>query len=287
MPGADHLVAQIEKENGRKVLVDLGPAENLYGAELNRGAWIAATGPVMHVGDKDLVLARRLEAGNETINIRRERGELGGEITRLRTESVQGVPHVLATIEDEDGEEALVDLGVPEHLSGIRLRQGEWISAAGPIVRFQDGPLLLAQRVRADGRTHQIPRLFDPESREQLRRSEQPRTDERQIDPTRRSRSQAVQGEERRVSGRVVATRKTSLDGSRHLQAKLETADGEVVVVDLGPAERLPVELQQGDRVSVRGVQRRHQGEALLMARQLRAGDETVQIQNGRETSWH
>lgn len=67
----ENLVVQVDTKRGKRI-VDLGDAEKLEDLDLDKGDKITAWGRSVDIGDKRVLMAHRLKAGDETIDIQRE-----------------------------------------------------------------------------------------------------------------------------------------------------------------------------------------------------------------------
>jgi hypothetical protein len=68
----DHLVARVVETSGGAVVVDLGPREALWRADLRTGDWVTIYGQQMQVGDRPVILAREINKGGTPLLIERD-----------------------------------------------------------------------------------------------------------------------------------------------------------------------------------------------------------------------
>lgn len=70
----EHLVVLLKRDRTDKVwAVDLGPVKNLKNAKISTGDQVAVQGEVVNVGDRQVLMARKLEKDGREVNIQRQR----------------------------------------------------------------------------------------------------------------------------------------------------------------------------------------------------------------------
>jgi hypothetical protein len=87
------------------------------------------------------------------------------------------------------------------------------------------------------------------------------------------------------VTGEIDDLKQVRLSGmrQRHIIARIETEDGQLQAVDLGPRDQInPLRLQTGDWISVRGMQGSINRNKMLMAMQVRTDDQEIRIMRPR-----
>lgn len=169
--GEEHLAALLTTTQGRRVVVDLGPAKQFRDVELRTGDWIAARGPVVRVNDRRVIFARDINVDGEIIRVdrampaqhaRRAPKAVSGKIAIIKELKVKGGDqlHQVVRILTKDGKQVVADLGKKAALTGINLEYGQEISVEGPMARLSGKPLILAQTVTTQGKTARIERGF-------------------------------------------------------------------------------------------------------------------------------
>lgn len=105
------------------------------------------------------------------------------------------------------------------------------------------------------------------------------RQDARRMEQSAQRQDQRREGM-RQLSGTIVQTKEVQRkQGGANVVAQVETRAGDLVVVDLGDAERWRRrELQQGDRVDVQGYPARLGNRLVLMADRVRLNGETYEV---------
>ena len=179
--GPERLVAQVSGEQGKKIVVDLGPANRLgksdqqassqqaqnqqpagnqqnQQAAIKQGETIKARGPMLKVGDKQVLVADVVTIGSQKEQqINRSGQQLSGQITKMKTAKVRGQDHQLAIIKLQSGQQALVDLGQADKLQAD-LAANDQIQVSGVPVKVQDRLVFLANSVSKDGNKINIER---------------------------------------------------------------------------------------------------------------------------------
>lgn len=83
------------------------------------------------------------------------------------------------------------------------------------------------------------------------------------------------------LTGEIEDLKQVRLSGmqQRHIIARIETEDGQLQAVDLGPRNQVnPLRLQTGDWISVRGMQGSINRNKMLMAMQIRTDDQEIRV---------
>jgi hypothetical protein len=180
----DRLVAQISTDQGNKVVVDLGPAHQFgkkdeqsgsqqqnqqaqqsvtqvgqQSTSLQQGDRLEARGPMLKVGDKQVLVAHRIQVGNQQEQkINRSGRQIQGRISQLKTAKVRGQDHQLAILKLQSDQQGLVDLGPADKLQ-VDLAQNDQIQVTGVPVKVQDRLVFLANSVTKDGNQVRIERM--------------------------------------------------------------------------------------------------------------------------------
>ncbi len=142
-----------------------------------------------------------------------------GQVVATKNVKNRGGDHLVAHL-TKDGQKLVVDLGAADRLD-LKLKEGDQLTARGPVTKVGDKQVLLAREVEHDGKSIQIDRS------------------------------------PRHLSGTIVSTMKASpkKNGStQHTMVKLKTNDGKQALVDLGPTEGMSADLKDGQKLDVSGV---------------------------------
>lgn len=129
-----------------------------------------------------------------------------GQVQSTREVTVRGNDRKLATIKSRNGDRLMVDLG-PAGEFDEHLRNGDTITVRGPMVKTSDNkPVILARTLERDGEKIELGRRGTMHS-----------------DATQKT-----------IRGEIESTRKVTVRGKQRHMAKIETDEGNTVIVDLG-----------------------------------------------------
>ena len=183
----EHLVVLLRTDRRRLAIVDLGPVRQISDARISSGDRLSANGRVARVGDRYTLMADQIRKDGRTIEIDRRRrtsgrqvqaafrGEEGrtrreatgqGRVVRTKKVGLRGRPleHLVALVRTDQGDIRVVDLGPVRNLQEVKLATGDAIVVSGEVVRVGDRQVLMASRLRKDGRETRIDRQ-QPRSR--------------------------------------------------------------------------------------------------------------------------
>jgi hypothetical protein len=193
-----------------------------------------------------------------------------------RVRNVDG-SHTLVRLRLEDGRTRVIDLGQNADLAKLSLHQGDRVRIRGQHESYSGRDVFKADALFVDGERRSIPRGQSTQRNDGSGRNQQ---GQRQ-DSARQPRGNVTfQGQ---VAGfSVVTPRGAPAD---HLLVRMRLRDGSWRVVDFGPSAKLgDIGLKKGERVTVRGRSKEMDGQMVLIAQQLHAGGERVDLdrQGGR-----
>lgn len=164
--------------------------------------------------------------------------QVAGVIQSVKTVQVRGTKHVIAHVRADDGKSVAVDLGANAKAAS----QNKKLQARGPRLKTGDKSLIVAMSAEVDGQDLKIQR------------------------------------DGRRYRGKVQSTHQITVRGQKHLMARITTASGKKMMVDLGRADKLSSPPSEGQQVAVDGVPVKIKDRVVLMARSLTRLDKTEQI---------
>lgn len=166
----EHLIAQIETQDNRRVQVDLGPRDQIRDriGRLQEGDRITVTARQSDFHDEALLVANRLEIDGQVINLQPQgrrfaQGDTGqysqdmqplnGEIVSMRLARYAGFDHdnVLACVQTDDGNVELVDLGPAHNLQQFDLALGNYVSLNARHGIINNQFALIAEEVETPG----------------------------------------------------------------------------------------------------------------------------------------
>ncbi len=269
--GKKHSFVILASANNKKKLVDLGPADDLN-VDPKEGDQISITAVPIKVDDRVVLMAQEVrcngkkceidrtgkansQRGNQQRDSRKERQDnqdrqtskqlsapsLTGKVEKTRELTVRGNERRVATIKTQRGDRILVDLG-PAGEFDENLRNGDQITVRGPMVKSSKNKLVvLARSLERDGEKIALGRRGTMHS-----------------DATQKT-----------IRGEVTSTRKTTVRGKQRQLAKVETDQGQTVVVDLGPPTALGIDLAEGDQLVAHGALVKAGNQTVLIAYEL------------------
>lgn len=145
--GDEHLLVGLT-HNDDTLAIDLGPAADLKGRNIEVGTSITAVGAMEVIGEKDLLIADSVRiAGGETIEINRNASERWtGEIVDVKVTQIGSTEYYMAIV-DVDGERQLIDLG-PTATYKTEIEPATQITFWGVPVRANEHRVIMANEVR-------------------------------------------------------------------------------------------------------------------------------------------
>lgn len=164
--------------------------------------------------------------------------QVAGEVQRVKTVGVRGTKRLIAELRTNDGKTVAVDLG--SHTKTVA--KDKRIEARGPRLKVGDKSLVVAMTAKVDGQDLKIQR------------------------------------DGRRYQGKVQDTREVTIRGQKYVLAKVNTASGKKMLVDLGRADNLAGAPNKGQQVAVDGVPVKVKDRVVLMARSLTIDGHTQQV---------
>lgn len=177
------------------------------------------------------------------------RYRLEGEVAVTKSASVNGAEHLLVGLRQEDQKDVqAVDLGPVEDMRDQGIEVGKLLVAEGTVEDVGDQQVLIADRVRVDN------------------------------DQT----IEIDQNAEKRIEGRVVDVQKVQVGSVETLMAIMD-ANGERLLVDLGPAASFPAMPDSNMPITLTGVPIQSQGHQVLLASRVWLSDKPYRIQRLRD----
>jgi hypothetical protein len=181
-----HLIVGIERDQGNRVIADLGPVTELDQLDLALGDRINVKGPLSQVGNKKVLIAQHIRSQGDQADIYRQRRTYEGQVTNTHETTIRGKTHLIAMLEtNRGGRERAVDLGAADKLP-TRIHKGVKLTVEGAPVQVRDMTLVMAQSINQDGEEIKIDRRSQQSS--QNRDSRQRTTQNDRRSSTNRSR---------------------------------------------------------------------------------------------------
>lgn len=178
--------------------------------------------------------------------------QVRGEIQSLERKQMMdsNQKNVVAKLKDEQQRIATVCLGPGSKVKQLQLSEGDTIQAHGQRARIDGRPVLMAQKVKANGQTIQ----------NQMNRQQQ---------------------RLKRLKGEVVSTRKANFDGrdGQYLVARVNTDEQGTQQINLGPAKKLSeLNISEGTEVRVLAREGRINNRPAMIAEVVRANNHSVDV---------
>lgn len=236
---------------------------------------------------------------NQTISVSGEVSTM--RAINVRTSTGETRQHSLIQVQQSNGQLKAVDLGPVSNVNTLALRRGDFVQILGNQRTVNGRPVIVAQQVRHEGQTLLVS-PFQPSSSRYVRSplsrsSSQFQQSSQMRQPTRQSsqmRQTTRQSSQMRQTGRQSKAYDLNgqIDGFRHINlrnamgqrdqhslVKITLQNGRSAVVDLGPKRNLErIDLEKGKRIQVRGQRGTVDGRNVLLANQVRVGNETIRI---------
>ncbi len=157
------LFAQIETDQGKKVLAFLGPVEELNQVHFNRGEHISLKGFTIRLDGRPLILAQHLRAGGQTFDVAgqsheqllQRSAEVKGKIIRTKEIDLPGMKRevLVAVVRADDGQKYIVGLGTTQDMGNLELNKGDQVWVKGPDFQLRNQRILLARQLKCNGQT--------------------------------------------------------------------------------------------------------------------------------------
>ena len=174
--------------------------------------------------------------------------QITGTIEKMKDVQVRNNTHSVVTL-NAKGKSAFVDLGPANELKELNLNKGDKIAVAGPKAPVGKTSILIAQQVQSGNR---------------------------EID---------VHRQNRQIDGKVASTHESKIRGKQHLIAMVETGKSRKVAVDLGVADKLDTQIQQGAELSFNGVPVKVKDRKLIVADEVIQDGERIKIDRRQQKS--
>lgn len=158
----DRLVAQVTSDQGKAVVVDLGPkgqgGEQSATPMVKQGQQISAKGPMIKVGDKQVLLAQTVKvADGQEQQVSRSGRQISGKVAKVKTARIRGQEHQMAIVDLAAGKQILVDLGRADKLQ-VEIKEGDQLDISGVPVKVNDKAVIIANSVTKGGEKVKIER---------------------------------------------------------------------------------------------------------------------------------
>lgn len=154
--GTMHTVVRVKGEKESMMLVDLGSSSALTTAKAEVGQDITASGPIMQIGDKEVMLAESAQISSKEVVIARNAPKITGVVLDTTSADVQKGSHSMVVVKSDNGNQ-LIDLGNAEQLK-VKIAPQTQIVVWGVPVQMRDHSVILADKIELNGQTYKIKR---------------------------------------------------------------------------------------------------------------------------------
>lgn len=221
MKGTDikHKVVLLENAQGKRVAVDLGPAQALKDLNIKTGKNISATGKIGRVNDRPVLFAQQVNVEGKMAQISRKqfrhakkqpmdgaysKSQAKGKIAQEKDVSIKGTneKNKVVLLMTEPNRYLVIDLGPTQKLGELDLKKGKDITVYGTPVRVGQKLVFMGTQVAANGKSMQIQR---PGFQQQLngaggqQMKQQPQMQQNQMDQQRQMQQQQMDQQQRRT----------------------------------------------------------------------------------------
>lgn len=154
--GSMHTIVHVKGDKEPMTVVDLGPSTALTAVKAEVGQEIVAFGPLMQIGDKEVLVAESVQISKQEVVIARSAPKMTGVVLDSTSADVQKGSHSMVVVKTENGNQ-LIDLGNSDQLK-VKIAPQTQIVVWGVPVRMRDHSVILADKIELNGQTHVIKR---------------------------------------------------------------------------------------------------------------------------------
>lgn len=153
--GSMHTIVRVKGDKESLTIVDLGPTSGLS-VKADVGQEIVAFGPLLQIGDKEVLVAESAQISSKEVVIARSAPRMTGIVLDAKSADVQNGSHSLIVVKSESGNQ-LIDLGNADQLK-VKIAPQTPIVVWGVPVQMRDHSVILADKIELNGQTYTIKR---------------------------------------------------------------------------------------------------------------------------------
>lgn len=194
--------------------------------------------------------------------------------------------HALARVKLKDDKFAVIDLGSASLLAGD-LQKGDKVTLRGTDGKINNQNVFIVNEFESGGETVWIDRAVAMSERSGKSGQQRERRAS-QSQQARSSGSQQQQDQQVTIEGEIDRFQSVELEGKSGKQSlvRIKLADGDAATVNLGPNTSLEdLNLEEGDKVRIKGKKEKIQGRSILSAESIRVEGEQIKGQSSRQRS--
>ncbi|HUP79757.1 MAG TPA: hypothetical protein VM260_14485 [Pirellula sp.] len=154
--GSMHTVIRVKGDKESTMVVDLGPSTALNAVKAEVGQDIVASGPIMQIGDKEVMMAESAQISSKEVVIARSAPQITGVVLDSTLAEVQNGSHSMVVVKSDKGNQ-LIDLGNADQLR-VKIAPQSQIVVWGVPVQMRDHSVILADKIELNGQTYPIKR---------------------------------------------------------------------------------------------------------------------------------
>jgi hypothetical protein len=154
--GVNNTIVRVKTDQSQSLIVDLGPQTELQEGTVTVGAVITAAGPMMLVGEKEVLIAETARIANREIAISRPSPKLEGTVVDVSHIDFHTGKHALAIVKTEQGNQ-LIDLGDSASIN-TKFEPNSRIVVYGAPVQMHNHRVVLADQIEINGKKINIQR---------------------------------------------------------------------------------------------------------------------------------
>ena len=154
--GMMHTVVRVKGDKEPMTLVDLGPSTALNAVKAEVGQDIVASGPIMQIGDKEVMMAESAQISSKEVVIGRSAPKITGVVLEASSAELQNGSHSMIVVKSDNGNR-LIDLGNADQLK-VKIAPQSQIVVWGVPVQMRDHSVILAEKIELNGQSYTIKR---------------------------------------------------------------------------------------------------------------------------------
>jgi hypothetical protein len=157
-PDAMHTVISVKSDSqADEMFVDVGATTDSNSHSIHVGDKVTAEGPVVDIGDKQLMLADKVRVNDEELNINRPQRSWEGVIVDSRDIDLRNESNLMAIVYTSNNERVLVDLGAKDNFK-FDLQPNDEIVVSGVPMKIKGRQVVMAHDVQLGEQKIQIVR---------------------------------------------------------------------------------------------------------------------------------
>lgn len=137
------LMLKVDSSEGKSIWVDMGTNSAF---QLFDGDSLTAFGPITNAGNKEVLVATKIQTQGKQVPVTRTGRRYSGKIQSTRTANVRGDKRTVAKVKTDEGKTLTVDMGAVEQTKN--LKKGDRVNVTGVPVKIGDRVILIADTTK-------------------------------------------------------------------------------------------------------------------------------------------